>query len=677
MNPNVKDVQNVGQILGGDVWSFANGNSAKSGLSNYYRPMQILSYAGEYAVFGERPWGWHAVNVALNVAVVIAAYLLIASLGGAELALWTALLFALHPMHIEAVAWIAAVPELECGLMLLVAMIFYHRARMGEWPPGNLAISALAFLAALFSKETALLFPVILLSYEYFYRGVALGRLWRSIRWIWPHLLALQVYVIARMIALGAFAPIYQAAREPLTGVQLLLAIPAVLARYVAKLVAPIRMNYFYAFPIPKSFGWWTVIGFAVTAILVTGMFALRKSQPLLAFAVAWFLLTLAPALSLNRIGENFFTERYLYIPSLGFCVFVAWGWLQLLQRLQAGPGRWVAWGAGAALLVFYVMQVERRIPVFRDNLTLLSDAVAKSPDSGAVNADLAAALFDHGEYDNAIEHMTLSLNLRPHHEISLLKLAQYFSAEKRYDEAIERLKEATELHPEYDVAWINLAKAYTEKGDWQQAAACYRQLQELDSQHVNYYQQLARMAEANGLAVDDVPRAEKAAEDKPHDAAALVHLSDVYARTNRWTDAAAMLRRATKEKPKNVEIWTKLGICLDQTGDRPGAIDAYEHAISTDPGFLLARKYLARSLAAAGRTDESSAQLDVILAKNPNYEHADEVHYELGLNLEKKGDSGSAAREYAKALQANPHFADARTRLEALDQASGKSSSK
>jgi hypothetical protein len=347
MNSNVKESPNAGKIFSGDVWAFSIGKSDAEGVSNYYRPLQILVYAGEYAVFGERPWGWHAVNLLLNAAVVVAAYFLIVFLGGPELALWSALLFALHLMHTEAVAWVAALPELQCGLLMVVAMIYYHRARSGGNPLWNIALSTAAFLGALLSKETALLFPAILLSYEYFYRGEALGRLWHSLRWIWPYLVALQIYITARVLALGAFVPVYQMARAPLSPLQLMLAIPTILARYAGKLLAPIEMNYFYAFPMPKTFGWWTITGFAVTTILVAGMFALRKSQPLLAFSLAWFLLTLAPAMSLNRIGENFFTERYLYIPSLGFCILAAWGWLWLRTESGSGPGRWAAWGAG------------------------------------------------------------------------------------------------------------------------------------------------------------------------------------------------------------------------------------------------------------------------------------------------------------------------------------------
>jgi len=677
LNSYVKQPGNVGAIFSGDVWSFASRDADGRGVSNYYRPLQILVYAGEFALFGEKPAGWHAVNFGLNAAVVVAIYFLVAAMGGPELALCSALVFALHPMHVEAVAWIAALPELQCGLLMVMAIIFYHRARSGAKVAGNVAISTVAFAAALLSKETALLFPAILLSYEYFYREEPLAGLWRSCFRIWPYLLVLVAYIGARVLALGAFVPVYQIAREPLSVMQLSLAIPAILARYAGKLFVPAEMNYFYSFPIPATFGIWTIIGLAITVTMVVAMFALRKKQALLAFALAWFLLTLAPALNLNHIGENFFTERYLYIPSLGFSIFAAWGWLWLHRKLGTGSERWLAWTAGIAVLVSFTIQVERRIPIFHDNMTLLSDTVRKSPESAEALSQYASAMFETGDVEGAIRQANRSLELRPNHELTLLKMAQYFSATKNYDAAIEKLRRAVVLHPEYEVAWINLAKAYTDEASWTQAVACYHHLEEIDSKHASYYRRLAGFAESNEKASEGLAQKQLDAEKHPENGDALLQLGDAYARAGKWTEAANRLRKATKLAPANVGAWTKLGVALNQTGDRTGAINAFTQALAINPNFLLARQYLAETLAASDRTDESTAQFEMILAKNPRYDHADAVYYALGLNSERKGQRAEAIHNFEQALLVNPRLADAEKHLRALQSDTEKSKSK
>jgi hypothetical protein len=160
-NSFVKDPQDLSQAFRGDVWSFATqgANTFHRG-SNYYRPLQILAYTAEYALFGERAWAWHLVNMLLNATVVALIYLLLLLFAESQLAFWTALCFALHPMHTEVVAWLASMPELLCAIFLFSALIFYRRARNGTQPATSALLSAVFFVFALFSKETALLFPL-------------------------------------------------------------------------------------------------------------------------------------------------------------------------------------------------------------------------------------------------------------------------------------------------------------------------------------------------------------------------------------------------------------------------------------------------------------------------------------------------------------------------------------
>jgi protein O-mannosyl-transferase len=123
-NPFVMSYRYIPRLFATNVWS-----SLHSTLSNYYRPLQMLFYMGEYHLFGFRPGPFHLVNLALNVAAVFAAYFLIRALADETLALWASVLFAFHPIHVEVVVWIAALPELLCALCYFTAMHFYHRAR--------------------------------------------------------------------------------------------------------------------------------------------------------------------------------------------------------------------------------------------------------------------------------------------------------------------------------------------------------------------------------------------------------------------------------------------------------------------------------------------------------------------------------------------------------------------
>src|SRR5580658_504873 len=141
-NPFVTESHSLPEYFATDAWGFAGAH-----LSNYYRPLQLIVYASEYTLYGDRAWAWHLVNVCVNAGAVVAAYFLLLSLADWAQAFWVCLLFALHPMHVEAVVWVAALPDLICGLLLFLAMLAYHlgRSRGGGRAWWMYFLSALAF----------------------------------------------------------------------------------------------------------------------------------------------------------------------------------------------------------------------------------------------------------------------------------------------------------------------------------------------------------------------------------------------------------------------------------------------------------------------------------------------------------------------------------------------------
>jgi tetratricopeptide (TPR) repeat protein len=673
-NPFVTNPEDVTQAFRGDVWSFAHKNAPTSRWgSNYYRPLQILMYTGEYAFFGKEPRAWHLVNMLLNATAVALVYLLLSQLSELQIAFFAALCFALHPMHTEVAAWIAAMPELLCAIFLLCALIFYHRSRSGKQPVWSLLLSSIFFVCALLSKETALLFPLVLVAYEYLYCGVPLRELRRVALWILPSLGILTAYAFLRIAVLGGFAPYSEAQRGQLTPWELFLAIPPVVVRYIGKLLVPVGMNYFYFFPLTANLGWASLSSMAVLACLAAAVLLLRARQPLLAFSLAWFLLTLAPALSLNSIGDNFFTERYLYIPSLGFCVIAAWAGVWLFRNLRTNAAKALLAGILATLLLFCLVQIERRIPVFHDNFSLYSVTVLQSPNSSVVHDRLASAYFERGDLDRAVEHGFKAVALNPEHELARINLAGYLSDKGRYPEAVEQLRAAIQLYPQFLPPWINLAKVFTLQRDWKSARECYLHIAQLDPDQSTYFRNLAVVTEAAERTDATLAALRKRAGQNPRDVGALVHLGDAYAQAALWKDAQAVFQRASQLTPQDFDILTKLAVCFERTGDFTAAISVFERAITLRPDSLSTQKSLASALAAVGSIPESNAQLQHILQKNPRWEHADQVHLELGLNFEKTGERAAAQNQYQQALELNPNLPLAQKRLAELSPASGQ----
>ncbi|HEV2102605.1 MAG TPA: hypothetical protein VGR58_07475 [Candidatus Acidoferrum sp.] len=668
-NSLVLEAKNLSRAFTGDVWAFAhNGKENAAQGSNYYRPLQVLVYSAEYHFFGPNPLPWHLVNVLLNSAVVCLVYLFVASLAAPNLAFWASLFFALHPMHAEPVAWIAALPELQCALFLLLAMLFYHRSKSASSPLLLLAFSTLFYLAALFSKEPAILFPAVLLCYEFLYPQFRPVPLPSVVKRLAPFLISLAIYLAARISALGGFSPHLRADRATLSLAQLFFAIPAVFARYVGKLFVPTHMNYFYAFPLTTAFTAWAFAGFLLGLLLLVSIFYFRNSRPVLSFALCWFAFTLAPALSLNSVAINFFTERYLYIPSIGFSVLAASLVLAIYAQSHESSVQRAALGVSvAALFGFYIVQTERRVAIFHDNYSLLSETVLHSPNSYVVQGQLAAAYYDRGEIDRAIEHVLLALQFNPDYILGHINAAWYFTDKGNYDAAILQLKEAIRVYPGYLIPWINLAKVYTLQQNWRLAAETYRHAATLDPAQSAYFFQLASLAAANANSASAPASLQSATAAGPGDFSALVHLGDTASRAGQWQRAAQAFERASALQPANAVVLDKWAISLQYSGDPVRATQILQRAVQLQPDSLPIRQAFAAALANTNRLADSSLQLRKILQLNPAWEHADQVHLALAVNAEKSNDRATAILEYQRALSLNPSLDFATKRLAAL----------
>src|SRR5262249_8341417 len=207
-NSLVQEGKDLMRAFSADVWAFAHKDDVNArSASNYYRPLQLLGYVAEYHFFGPNPMAWHLINTLLNGTVVALVYLLVCSFDAPLLAFWAALIFASRPMHSEPVAWIAALPELLCALFLLLAVLFYHRSRRAASPLLFLLLGTIWYLAALFSKEPAILFPAVLICYEFLYPQAGPAQLRRAVGRLLPFLVALAGYLMVRIYVLGGFSP--------------------------------------------------------------------------------------------------------------------------------------------------------------------------------------------------------------------------------------------------------------------------------------------------------------------------------------------------------------------------------------------------------------------------------------------------------------------------------------
>ena len=590
-NQFITSYRYIPRLFATNVWAFAN-----SGTSNYYRPLQMLVYMVEYHSFGFHPWLFHMVNLIVAFGGVVAVYFLVRELAAnASFAFWAALLFAFHPVHVEPVVWISALCDPLCGLSMFTAMFFYHRARTGPRPLLNHALATAIYFAGLFFKEPAMVFPAVLVAYEFLYRRESLRAVFSfpSLRRMAPYVAALGVYIISRLRALGSFAP-SASVNHHLTPWQNFLSVPVLLAQYVLKLFLPVKLNYYYHFIPQNTVGWEFFASILLIGALIAAMFYLREPQPLLSFAIAWFFITLAPALSISHVSDMVFGERYLYIPSLGFCVLAGWAVFHLTRSSVRKPTLRAAYACVAVLLLFYVLQIERRIPEWHDDIRLFESAAVFSPRLPIVQLALGGSYYRAGKFDKAIAPLERSIALghdayEPH-----LYLALVLAPLGKEEEANFELQRAYEFHAPNGPAWSVFGLAHANLHQWDRAADCYRRAAADDPHNQLMFELLGEALQEKG----DLPGAmaawRQALELQPAYLDASLNLAVALAQSGNTDEAVKLLTTALQAHPREEhsdDAYVNLGTVYMHRRDWDAAEAAYSHALDLNPDLTFARR--------------------------------------------------------------------------------------
>lgn len=473
-NPLLRDLRSLPELFRTSFWS---GDMQP----NYYRPLTNVLSLLSLAVLGPTPWGHHLVNVALHVATSLLVFALarraLAASGVAaervDASAWVAgALFAAHPIHTEAVAWVAGLPDLAYTLFYVAALILFIDAEGSRrW---RLVASAGAFFLSALCKEPGLTLPAVLVGWDLVARG---GRPWTErVRRYVPYAAALAVYLGLRIAALGAFAP---AGAGP-SGDTDALRSTVLFARYLGKLVVPVRLNALYeTTPAPRALGW--VEAGSVLAVLLFIAFAawtFRRSR--IAFLGAMLVAApLLPALHTALLLKIDFAERFLYLPSAGLAILLAAGYGVPGPVLQ----RRVAAAAAGALVAAYAAGTVARNRVWKNDFSLWSDVIPKSPSLTEPRTYVAYVLFREGRDAEAIAHYREALRLDPHGKalealnsrgIEVLKAGSV-------EEAIRHFQLVLELDPTHDQAHSNLGVAYTYRGRLPEAVRAFERAVELN----------------------------------------------------------------------------------------------------------------------------------------------------------------------------------------------------
>jgi tetratricopeptide (TPR) repeat protein len=581
-NPLVRDWSRLPDIFGHGVWwGFAQGSAA-----NYYRPVQMLVYLGIHSVFGFNAAMFHLLMVLIHAANTLLVFRIARRLlKTRDGALAAAALFAVHPIHDEAVVWIAALPDLLLTLIVLSAFLLF--LRWNATPRGcRIAVLAGLFLVALLTKETGIMLLPLLVAYDFV-------SAWKSrafYAWLFVvSAVAFGLYGVLRIHALGGIAPASGRFYD-LHGLGFLLTVVVTLGQYLQALLLPLNLCFFHTFTATTSITPRAILSLIAVLAVVAAILRLRRPQPVAAYGLLWVLLTLLPALNVNGIGESVFAERYLYLPSVGFVLAAALAWESL--KVQS-----VAWAGLVAIVAASSYEIVARNADWHDDIRLYTVTARQSPGAAAVEGYLGLSYYARGEWDQALQHDVAAMKLQPDRAVYHLNLGNVYAQTQRQNDAEEEFRQAIALQPDYAEAYSNLG-LLLESRDKAQASVLEEKALALRPTYAEPMKALARLKIQAGDYPSGIALLQRVVASDPYEPGPYIDLGVACNEAKLWQQAVAAFRRAIEVGPTDPDIYAahyNLGIAYTYLDSPEAALMEFHKALELKPDFQEARQILER----------------------------------------------------------------------------------
>jgi len=473
LNPWITDIKFIPRIFLSHSWAFKITDSPTS----QYHPLKFIVNMVQYQLFESRPWGYHLINILAHMMVSVMVFFVAASLlkelfneDSLTMPAAASLLFAVHPIHTEAVAWVSAMPELFMSFFYLVSLYIY--INLSEQKYRRIIIAAFFFFVSALFKETALTLPLLLIAYDYSFKkgifaekgtGASKNALLR--RYV-PVVIAAIIYLVLRTYAIGGFIP--KQSYIKYTVFQIVINAFPLFAKYLAMLVLPVNLTVLHVFrPVSSLFDVRTItsLGFFVFFVLFL-IFLNRKNRGLL-FGTLWTVVPLLPVFYIPAfLGESVFAERYIYLSSAGFVIVAAIVIRSIkhnnLFKTITIPV--LVTGVSAIIVIFTFWTINRNY-AWRDDFSLWADAVKKSPDSYVSHINLGKAYYGKGRVSEAIREYQTALLLNPGSDMAFFNIGTIYYEKGMMKDAINAFRAAIALRPDNYEAHNGMGNAYYSTG--------------------------------------------------------------------------------------------------------------------------------------------------------------------------------------------------------------------
>ncbi|MGD0813255.1 MAG: tetratricopeptide repeat protein [Verrucomicrobiota bacterium] len=618
-----------GLTLKGMVWALTYGKIG------HWHPLTWLTHMADCQIYGLWAGGHHLTNVALHA---LGAVLLLLALKELTGSLWrsafVAAVFAIHPLRVESVAWIAERKDVLSGVFFMLTLWAY--ARYARQPSGGrYAAVVLAYALGLLSKNSLMTLPFVLLLLDWWpLRRVKQQRagggkagmaevgtpFWKLVKEKIP-LFLLTVGSCAVSFLVPEKVPDASKFRLP----ERLANAVVSYGVYLRQMVFPAGLANPYLFA-PRSLPLWKVgLVFVFLAVISIIVLRCRNRRPYFLVGWLWYLGMMVPAIGLIQLSYLAHADRYTYLPGIGLVLAGTWAvgdWSGGWKHRRAILGGLMGIVTGAMMVCAW-----KQTTYWKSGETLWVHTLDCTTDNFVAQYNLGWALFQKGKTEEAIAHYRKALEINAQSAEAHYNLATALLRTGRVDEAIDHFQRALQIRPNDAEAHFNLGNALQQRGRMAEAIAHYQEALELN----------------------------------PGDAKTQNNLGSVLCQNGRADEAMDHFQKALEINPGYADPHNNLGNIFLQKGGVDEAIDHFQKALRINPGYAEAHNSLGSALFQKGRVDEALVQFEDALRLNPNYA---EAHLNIGGALQVKRRMDEAMTHYRKALEIRPQLVEAQNRL-------------
>ena len=595
-------------------WAFT------TGYASNWHPLTWLSLMLDCTVFGVKSGPLHLVNLAFHITNTLLLLMLLNRLTKRLWpSLWIAALFALHPLHVESVAWVAERKDVLSTLFWLLTMMAY--TRYAKHPSlGRYSLTFILFILGLLSKPMLVTLPFVLLLLDYW----PLNRIQPSK----ASQSGIQNLILEKLpfLILAVISCLITYSVQQKGGAMAVIPFPERIANavvsylaYIGKMFVPVRLAVLYPYPL-GSLPIVKVVVSAMILILVTMIIVYYgRCYKYLIFGWLWYLGTLVPVIGIVQVGVQAMADRYTYIPLIGLFIILAFAVVDLLDSVPFK--RPIVCTFAALCLLACALITTKQLTFWNNNTSLFEHTLAVTENNVPILNNYANILNKLGRHAEAAKYFLESLRLRPHSIEIRNNFGNTLKSMGKLNEAVEQYQIVLKDKPDYAITHYNLGIALDMEGKYDEAIEQFRRYLGPDA---------------------DLPRSGVTAET-----------------TERF-------KKLLASKTDTIEVLSLLGQAFAQKKEPDLAVRYYQQALMLDPGNIVTHGRLALALAALGKIDEAIEHCRIVLTALPNDA---EMYNNLGILLRTQGEFNAAIEAFQKSLQIDPNFHPALDNLNALNQ--------